>query len=160
MKQDVSTRNNPPMTKAEPTVALALGGIARADEAGEYAKLLSDTTPALVTVKFVLKIEGQMGKRESETEITGLMVDPTGLVLCANSKLGLPRIMRSFGSATPTDIKILIGDDTEGLEAKVMARDTELDLAWVKIKDLALNTERYPMPPADAPLIPLLRDLL
>ena len=33
-------------------------------------------------------------------------------------------------------------------------------VAWVRIKDLALNTERYPMPPADAPLIPLLRDLL
>ena len=33
-------------------------------------------------------------------------------------------------------------------------------VAWVKIKDLALNPERYPMPPADAPLIPLLRDLL
>jgi 8-oxo-dGTP diphosphatase len=33
-------------------------------------------------------------------------------------------------------------------------------VAWVKLKDLALNAERYPMPPADAPLIPLLRDLL
>jgi 8-oxo-dGTP diphosphatase len=33
-------------------------------------------------------------------------------------------------------------------------------VAWVRIKDLALSTERYPMPPADAPLIPLLRDLL
>jgi 8-oxo-dGTP diphosphatase len=33
-------------------------------------------------------------------------------------------------------------------------------VAWVKIKDLALNPERYPMPPADLPLIPLLRDLL
>ncbi|HKQ46681.1 MAG TPA: serine protease [Phycisphaerae bacterium] len=115
--------------------ALALCGGARADGAGEYAKLLLDTTPALVTVKFVLKMEGQFGKRETETEITGLMVDSSGLVLCANSKLGLPRIMRSLGSATPTDIKVLIGDDTEGLEAKVMARDTELDLAWVKIKE-------------------------
>lgn len=115
--------------------ALALRGSARADEAGEYAKLLSETTPALVTVKFVLKMEGQFGKRETETEITGLMVDPSGLVLCANSKLGLPRIMRSLGSATPTDIKVLIGEDTEGLEAKVLARDTELDLAWVKIKE-------------------------
>lgn len=114
--------------------ALAFSGASRADEAGEYAKLLSETTPALVTVKFVLKMEGQFGKRESETEITGLMVDPSGLVLCANSKLGLPRIMRG-ASATPTDIKVLIGDDTEGLEAKVLARDTELDLAWVKIKE-------------------------
>src|SRR4029453_5069630 len=32
--------------------------------------------------------------------------------------------------------------------------------AWVRPKDLALNAERYPMPPADLPLIPLLRDLL
>jgi trypsin-like peptidase len=114
---------------------IVLCGTARADEAGEYAKLLSETTPALVTVKFVLKMEGQFGKRETETEITGLMVDPSGLILCANSKLGLPRVMRSLGSATPTDIKVLIGDDTEGLEAKVLARDTELDLAWVKIKE-------------------------
>ena len=33
-------------------------------------------------------------------------------------------------------------------------------VAWVRPKDLALNAERYPMPPADLPLIPLLRDLL
>ncbi len=33
-------------------------------------------------------------------------------------------------------------------------------VAWVKIKDLALNPDRYPMPAADLPLIPLLRDLL
>ena len=33
-------------------------------------------------------------------------------------------------------------------------------VAWVRIKDLALNPERYPMPAADLPLIPLLRDLL
>ena len=34
------------------------------------------------------------------------------------------------------------------------------NIAWVKPKDLALNSARYPMPPADAPLIPMLRDLL
>ena len=33
-------------------------------------------------------------------------------------------------------------------------------VSWVRPKDLALNAERYPMPPADLPLIPLLRDLL
>ena len=33
-------------------------------------------------------------------------------------------------------------------------------VAWVKPKDLALKADRYPMPPADLPLIPLLRDLL
>ena len=33
-------------------------------------------------------------------------------------------------------------------------------VAWVRPKDLALKADRYPMPPADLPLIPLLRDLL
>ena len=33
-------------------------------------------------------------------------------------------------------------------------------IAWVRPKDLALQAERYPMPPADKPLIPMLRDLL
>jgi 8-oxo-dGTP diphosphatase len=33
-------------------------------------------------------------------------------------------------------------------------------IAWVRPKDLALHPDRYPMPPADLPLIPLLRDLL
>ena len=34
------------------------------------------------------------------------------------------------------------------------------DIAWVRPKDLALRADRYPMPPADLPLIPMLRDLL
>ena len=33
-------------------------------------------------------------------------------------------------------------------------------VAWVRPKDLALNPDRYPMPPADLPLIPLLHDIL
>ncbi|MEY4880416.1 MAG: hypothetical protein RJB62_1885 [Pseudomonadota bacterium] len=32
--------------------------------------------------------------------------------------------------------------------------------AWVRMKDLAREDTRYPMPPADLPLLPLLRDLL
>ncbi len=33
-------------------------------------------------------------------------------------------------------------------------------VAWVRPKELALDSARYPMPPADTPLIPMLRDLL
>ncbi len=33
-------------------------------------------------------------------------------------------------------------------------------IAWVRPKDLTLNAARYPMPAADIPLIPMLRDLL
>ena len=34
------------------------------------------------------------------------------------------------------------------------------EIAWVRPKDLALRPDRYPMPAADLPLIPMLRDLL
>ncbi|RIK68975.1 MAG: hypothetical protein DCC65_02260 [Planctomycetota bacterium] len=105
---------------------------ARADEGVAYRQIVEKHAPALVTIKFLLRMESQYGKRETESEITGLMIEPTGLVLCANSKLGAPR---RFGSVTPTDIKILIGDDIEGIPAKVLARDTELDLAWVQAKE-------------------------
>ena len=33
-------------------------------------------------------------------------------------------------------------------------------VTWVRPRDLALYPDRYPMPPADIPLIPMLRDLL
>ena len=80
-----------------------------------------------------------------EEEITGVMIDPKGLVLCANTQLGgfASRWARWRGaggggiSVTPTEMKVLVGDDTEGVDAEFIARDTELDLAWVKIKEPA-----------------------
>jgi len=116
-------------------LSVVSGALARAEGDALYSKLLAEKSPVLVTIKFVLKMQGQFGDRESEAEATGVMIDPSGLVLCGNSQLGMPAFMRRFGTATPTDLKVLVGDDTEGLKATVLARDTELDLAWVKIKD-------------------------
>ena len=127
---------------------LSVPASARAGGESEYGKWLQEKSPALVTIKFVLKVKmggmmGGMGDQESDSEITGVMIDPKGLVLCSNTQLGgFTGMMRRFmgpmrGSitATPTDIKVLVGDDTEGLEAKVVARDSELDLAWVQIEE-------------------------
>ncbi len=128
---------------------------ARPDDGAEYQRINEQVGPALVTVKFVLKVEGggQMsdfmgGNNDSENEVTGVMIDAKGLVLCSNSQIGgyygmMGSMMGGGGvTVTPTDVKVLIGDDTEGLKAKVLARDTELDLAWIQIdkpgdKDLA-----------------------
>jgi hypothetical protein len=109
-------------------------------------------------------MQGQFGNRETEAEISGVMIDPSGLVLCGNTRLGSPRLMRSIGgTATPTDIKVLVGDDTEGLEAKVLARDSELDLAWVAIKKpgdkkfACLDFTRSALPKLGEPLVSLRR---
>jgi 8-oxo-dGTP diphosphatase len=44
----------------------------------------------------------------------------------------------------------------EGIVTPVEGQRT----AWVRVKDLAREGNPYPMPPADQPLIPMLRDLL
>jgi S1-C subfamily serine protease len=42
--------------------------------------------------------------------------------------------MALFGGSAPqpTNIKVLVGDDTVGVDAKLIARDTERGLAWIK----------------------------
>jgi hypothetical protein len=121
-------------------VAVAATAVMGEATPAEYQKVLADRSSAFVTIKFVLQVKmGGMGDNESEMEITGVMIDPKGLVLTSNTQLGgIGGMMRQMGreiTTTPTSIKVLVGDDTEGLEAKLIARDTELDLAWVQIKD-------------------------
>ncbi len=121
--------------------AVAMGAsIARAQSAQDYQRILKEKSPAFVTIKYLLQVKmGGMGEVESEMETTGVLIDSKGLVLASNTQLGgIGGFMRSLGqeiTTTPTDIKVLIGEDVEGLEARVVARDTELDLAWVRLKE-------------------------
>ncbi len=102
----------------------------------DFQKLLADKTPAIVTIKFVLKTKSRWGESESESEATAVIVEPDGLILCSKTELGgYGGYFGGSSTSTPTDIKVLIGDDTEGLEATLLARDSELDLIWLRIKD-------------------------
>jgi len=116
------------------------GPAAADDDAAHYSAFVDRSGPPLVTVKFTLKIKrGGSGESENESEIAGVLIDPKGLVLCSNTELsgGTATFARIMGAsdirATPTDVKLLIGDDEEGKDAEVLVRDTELDLAWVRL---------------------------
>src|SRR5439155_26306455 len=69
-----------------------------------------------------------------------VLMDAHGLIICSSEHVGgIPAAMQRMAqargiTATPTDLKVLIGDDTEGVEAKLLSRDSELDLAWIQIK--------------------------
>jgi len=109
---------------------------ARAGGPSDYQAFVNKTAPALVTVKFVLKVQGSGGQRDIEREFTAVMIGPRGMVLCSSVQLGTSKLMRRFGgTATPTDIKVLIGEDTEGVDAKLLASDSDLDLSWLQIKE-------------------------
>ncbi len=103
-------------------------------EPNTLGKLLTQKAPAMVSIKFLLKSDDG----EQEAEASGAIIDAGGLVITSNNAFG--GLEARFGSGTaptPTDIKILIGDDTQGVKAKFLARDTELGLAWIQIDEPA-----------------------
>lgn len=110
-----------------------------AQSPSDYQRILQEKSPAFVTIKFTLKVKTGGKETENQDEATGVLIDPKGLILCSSTRLGgIGSLYRSMGrdiTTSATDLKVLVGDDTEGLEAKVLTRDTELDLAWVQIKE-------------------------
>lgn len=143
------------------TAAILLAGVsspglvqtARADEgAAVYKTLAEKVGPAMVTVKCIMKFEGGGmggGDEGREMELTGLMVEATGVVLCSNYKLGgFASMMGGGASANPTDLKVFAGEEAigsggEGYKAKILARDTDLDLCWVQIDDAKASGKAF-----------------
>lgn len=129
------------------TVLLAVMGLASPEQAygdqqAEFKSVIERHAESIVTVKFVLKMQMMMGDSESESEIPGVMVDPKGLVVCANSQLAGPMgMLKRFMppgmgmTAEPKDLKVIIGADDEEYDAEIVARDSDLDLAWIRITD-------------------------
>jgi S1-C subfamily serine protease len=121
----------------------ALGSAAVAAAEPDFEAMAAAHAPAIVTIKFVMKMElPGMGDREEETETFGVMIDPKGLVLVSNTQMGgfMTMMARRRGmeiSVKPSKIKVLVGDDTVGVDATLIARDSELDLAWVKVTEPA-----------------------
>jgi hypothetical protein len=56
-------------------------------------------------------------------------------VICSNQAFGGLAARMGMSVPTPTDIKILVGDDTQGVKAKFLARDTDLGLAWLQVEE-------------------------
>ena len=116
--------------------------------AAKGRKVFERHKSAVVTVQLVIKQQfsmGGQGSRESEekTEVTGTMIDPSGLTVTALSGIDPSRIYRDMMAARGMDgadfkmesevtsAKILLEDGTE-LDARVLLRDSDLDLAFVR----------------------------
>lgn len=132
------------LSMALPT-ARAAAPMADDATANAYKALAEKVGPTLVTVKFVMKVSGmgEMGDEGRDSETSGVIIESDGLVLVSNVKMG-GMAGRMGMQVNPTDIKILQGDDTEGLKGKILARDTELDLCWIKIDDEKAKGKSFP----------------
>jgi hypothetical protein len=118
-----------------PAPAAPAAVIAAATPEDDYAALAEKVAPAIVGIHYVMAVEGGGADfdQSQENEIHGVLIDPKGIVLISSAAM--------FGyegmgvQIRPQEIKILIGDDTQGKAAEVVVRDRERDLAWLRITD-------------------------
>lgn len=130
-------------------LVLAAAAAEASPRALSQEQLLARVSPAIVSLKVVLKTEFNMGgsiqEQESEVDALGAVVDPTGLILLWNSRLSATRLMdavQQMGEAenfklkmTPTDFRVTIEGDTKEYRAFLAASDSELDLAFLQLEE-------------------------
>ena len=130
------------------TLALLLAGATatcHADEVAEKGRdIFKRHQHAVVTVQVVLKISiaGAAKSTENRQDLTGTVVDPSGLTVLALSacdpsdmyqRMMSDEAARSKLETEVTDIKILLNDGTE-VPSEIVLRDKDLDLAFIRPK--------------------------
>ena len=123
---------------------------ARADDVPvQVQALVAKQAPAVVTVRAVLKVaeKGAAGQgEETRTEMLGVVVDPSGLVMISNLPFSTSKMMEMMGAPaeaadgaptiTPTDFKVIFSNEEKEYPAFLAATDATLGLTFLKIEDL------------------------
>jgi S1-C subfamily serine protease len=114
---------------------------ARADEFAEKGRIVFQKNhAAVVTVEVVQKAPaGRSGApRESKVDLTGTIIDPSGLTVLALSSVDPSELYRRLSEESKleievSEVKMLLQDGTE-VPADIVRRDKDLDLAFVRPK--------------------------
>jgi hypothetical protein len=127
------------------TTALTfLAAACPADELADKGRNIFKTNHlAVVTVQVVLKMSPSGGERsstprETKQDLTGTVIDPSGLTVLSLSSADPAELYRRLSDeykieSQINDVKILLDDGTE-LPAEIVLRDKDLDLAFVRPK--------------------------
>ena len=126
--------------------------VAHADEAAEAGrKILKASEGSVVTLQLVVKQEMSMGGRsnggdEEKSEVTGTIIDPSGLVVASLVTTDPGEIMMNLMGAsgempegmqfqsTIKDAKVRLADGRE-LPCRVVLRDKDLDLVFFRLAE-------------------------
>ena len=117
----------------------------QAQTAEDYQHIITTNSDAIVTVNLITKTSfgfgGQSDDMENRTTETGLLIDDSGLVMLPNHTFDSSMVNEIFGGGVEyeilvEDIKILFGNDPKEFDAFMVATDSKLGFAFVKVKDL------------------------
>jgi hypothetical protein len=117
----------------------ALPAPARADDA--FPRLIEQQKDSIVSVKYVVTVRFSGGGRSSESErsgtVTGVIIDPVGLIVVPSTALA-PSFR--FGSAEmttiPTSLRVIFPGDPKEYDAVLGATDSRLGLSFLRLKKI------------------------
>ncbi len=102
---------------------------------------------AVITIRIVLKLKigfgGQAQDQEQKMEVAGVVIDPSGLTLASAASIDPSGALRKMAGGQSSRMKVeaevkettlLLEDGTE-VEADVVLKDTDLDLAFLKPRE-------------------------
>jgi hypothetical protein len=115
----VAVADNTSTSAVAPATTAVVAAAASTAAEPNMGELAADRAKAIVTIKFIAKGDGD----DQEVEVPGTLITSDGLVLTSNF---------FFQGSSPSEIKVLVGEDTQGVDATFVARDTELGLAWIR----------------------------
>jgi hypothetical protein len=117
--------------------------LSRADELSDKGReIFLKNQHAIVTVEVVQKVTNTSGRssgpREAKQDLSGTVVDPSGLTVIALSSADPSELYRRLSEDYKADVevsevKLLLEDGTE-LPAEIVLRDKDLDLAFIRPK--------------------------
>ncbi len=110
---------------------------------------------AVVTVRLVLKVKVGGQEHEQKMEVPGVVIDPSGLTVASASSIDPTGVLRRMVDAQrqrvslESEVKetvLLLEDGTE-LDAAVVLKDTDLDLAFIRPRDAGLKLAAVTLKP-------------
>ncbi len=122
------------------------------DASTAYKQVVDKIQPNIVTVRAVIKFdirtEDESESQESKFTLRGAVLNSDGLIMTSGVLLSSESFKQIFGadddddsiSITPQSFKIIFGSETKEYEAKLVAVDSQLGIAFLKITDLAGRT--------------------
>ncbi|MBS2021452.1 MAG: trypsin-like peptidase domain-containing protein [Deltaproteobacteria bacterium] len=122
-------------------LAACAGG--RAEQRQTAERVFAQASKTVVSVRLVVKIAFGGRDQEQKSEVTGTMIDPTGLTVLPAVAVDPSTMVRSMMRSRSSDFKletsvteaaILLPDGTE-VDADVILKDADLDIAFVRPRD-------------------------